>query len=117
LPLQADRGYFHASTTTVDDLDNAVALANFIMDVRFDLDLFWDAAITPEQQEGFRDFQPSTSKKIQSSRASLELHQKCGAVRLPDLARMHAHEYAGWSSEPNFKSFGVSRARKQVEYQ
>jgi hypothetical protein len=32
LPLQASQGNFHASTTTIDDLDNAVALGNFIMD-------------------------------------------------------------------------------------
>lgn len=71
--LQASRGYFLASTTIAGDLENAVALGNFILKCLSDLDAFCDATLTGEQQEDFRDAVPFDIKRLQAFQASIEM--------------------------------------------
>ena len=86
LVMQSSRRDLPASTAIIDDLDNAVALGNFIMEGLSDLDPFCDAAMTPEQQEGFRNVVSFDLKRLQSFRHSIkakdtELQRHSGIVR------------------------------------
>lgn len=87
LAMQCSRRDLPASTVIISDLDNAVALGYFIMEGLSDLDPFCDAAMTAEQQEGFRNVVSFDIKRLQSFRNSItakdaELQRHFGIVRL-----------------------------------